>query len=125
MVTLLLSWILGGLAFRSVGRTHEMLKPKNLLNRPPALRRPLIPRLEAIGFWVILCAALLLGWQRSGWIGLILRPFEIFVAALLLDWLIRRFPMRLQWSILLNPFVHLYVLPYCFLIFAIGVSLVG
>jgi hypothetical protein len=39
--------------------------------------------------------------------------------------LIERFPMRLQWSALLNPFVHLYVLPYLFLVFAVTVSLVG
>jgi len=125
MITLFLSWIVGGLALRAVARTHEMLKPENLTNRPRAFRSPLIPRLEAIGFWVILLAALLLGWQRSGWVGLILRPFEIYVASLVLDWLIGRLPRKAQWTIFLNPFAHLYVLPYCFLVFAVSAFFVS
>jgi hypothetical protein len=124
MVMLFLSWIIGGLALRAVARTHEMLKPENLTNRPPAFRSPLIPRLEAVGFWVILISSMLLGWHSSGWLGLILRPFEIYVASLVLDWLISRLPRRTQWSILLNPFGHLYFLPYCFLIFAVAAFLV-
>jgi len=122
---LFLSWIIGGLALRAVARTHEMLKPENLTNRPQAFRSPLIPRLEAIGFWVILLSALPLGWHSSGWLGVILRPFEIYVASLVLDWLIGRLPRKTQWSIFLNPFGHLYLLPYCFLVFAVTAFLVS
>gem|GEM_PF-6554518 len=125
MVMLFLSWIIGGLALRAVARTHEMLKPENLTNRPQAFRSPLIPRLEAIGFWVILLSALPLGWHSSGWLGVILRPFEIYVASLVLDWLIGRLPRKTQWSIFLNPFGHLYLLPYCFLVFAVTAFLVS
>ena len=119
MVTLLFSWILGGLALRAVARTHEMLKPENRLNQPAAFRGPLIPRLEAIGFWFVFLSALLLGWHRSGWIGVILQPIEIYVASLVFDWLIGRLPKRIQWSMFLNPFAHLYVSPYCFFILAV------
>ena len=125
MITLLLSWVIGGLALRAVARTHEMLKPENLTNRPLAFRSPLIPRLEAIGLWVILISALLLGWHSSRWIGLILRPFEIYVASLVFDWLISHLPRKVQWSIFLNPFGHLYLLPYCFLVFVFVAFLVS
>ena len=124
MAILLLSWILGGLALRAVARTHEMLRPENLVNRPLGFRGPLIPRLEAVGFWVVLLSALLLGWHSSGWFGLILWPFEIYVASLVLDWVIGRLPRRTQWSLFLNPFAHFYLLPYCFLIFAVTAFLV-
>jgi hypothetical protein len=123
MVMLFSSWIIGGLARRAVARTHEMLKPENLTNRPRSFRGPLVPLLAAIGFWVILVSAMLLGWRSSGWFGLILRPFVICVSSLVLDWLISRLPRGAQWSIFLNPFGHLYFLPYCFLIFAVAAFL--
>jgi hypothetical protein len=114
---MLFSVICGGLALRSVARTHEWLKPQHFTNRPLFLHRvPAAPVLVTIGFWITLSSAALLGWRYSGWPGIVIRPFLVALASLLLDFAIERtLPPRLRYTFPLSPIVHLFIFPYVFL----------
>ena len=120
---IIFSLICGGLALRAVARTHTMLKPENSTNRPLLLHRRSVPTLVMVGFWITFASAAVLGWRYSGWSGVLLRPVEITFASLLLDFTIERvFPLRMRYSLLLNPFAHFFVVPY---IFAVGTVLIS
>ena len=118
ITNILFSLTFGGLALRSVARTHEWLKPEHFTNRPLFLHRSAsAPILVTIGFWITLGSAALLGWHYSGWSGIILRPLIVTLASLLLDFAIERvLPLRLRYRFPLNPIVHLFVLPYIFVV---------
>jgi hypothetical protein len=114
---LLFSLLCGSFALRSVGRVHEMLKPDNYVHRPLFLsHHPSVSIFVTFGFWATLLSAPFFGWHYSGWPGAILRPLVIFIASLLLDYLVDHvLPRSLRYSRLLNPIIHLYLLPYLFL----------
>ena len=120
-MSLLFSLVIGGLALRSVARTHEWLKPESFTNRPMFLHTSAsAPILVNIGFWVTLASAAIFGWHYSGWTGIFLRPLEITLAGLLLDFVIERtLPLHLRYRFPFNPIVHLYIFPYAFLLGAI------
>ena len=121
---IIFSLICGGLALRSVARMHEWLKPEKFMNRPLFLHRGVAaPILVTIGFWITLGSAALLGWRYSGWAGMVLRPLEVTLASLFLDFAIERgLPSRLRYRFPLNPVVDLYVLPYLFFLGALFIA---
>lgn len=111
-------WLCGGLAFRAVAKVHEMFKPENFTNRPLFLHKSrLTPVLVTIAFYSVLAASAILGWHHSGIFGVILCPVQVFLASILSDMVITKsLSRRLQYSLFLNPIVHLYVLPWIFIV---------
>jgi len=120
---IIFSLVFGGLAYRSVGRTHEWLKPEQLINRPQLLHRiALAPLLVSIGYWITLASSALLGWCYYGWIGIIINYVGVILSSLMLDVCIELLlPLKLRYRWPLNPIVHLFVLPYVYLVGAIFV----
>lgn len=118
MLHYVFTWLCGGMAFRAVARTHEMLKPENFTNRPLFLHKSrAVPVFVTIAFYGVLAASVLLGWHHSGIFGIVLCPFQVFLASILLDVTIAKgFSPRLQYSFFLNPIAHLYVLPWIFIV---------
>lgn len=112
------TWLCGGMAFRAAMRSYGMLRPENFMNRPPFLiNNHIVPVLITIAIPGLLVASALLGWHHSGIFGIVLNPFQVFLASILLDKVITRgLSRRLQYSFPLNPIVHLYVVPWIFIV---------
>lgn len=112
------TWLCGGMAFCAVARTHEMLKPENFTNRPLFLHKSRIaPVLVIIALLGILAASALLGWHHLSLLGTVLYPFLVFLAGSILNVAITKgLSRRLQYSFFFNPIVHLYVLPWIFIV---------
>lgn len=125
MLHYVFTWLCGGLAFRAVAKVHEMLKPENFTNRPLFLHKSrLVPVLATIAFYGVLAASAILGWHHSGIFGIILCPVQVFLASILLDTTITKaLSRRLQYSFFLNPIVHLYVLPWIFIVGVVIITL--
>lgn len=118
MISYVLTCLCGALALRSVVTTFGWLRPESVIDRPLIFhgKTSFFLRFSTVGFLVILGSALFVGWRFSRWSGLLLTPVEIFFGSQVLDFLIARlFSPRLQFSMLLSPIGHLYVLPYLFL----------
>lgn len=122
---LVLSVIVGSLAFRSVARTNEWLKPENFTNRPLLLHKSrTAPILVTIGYWLTRATSLLLGWHFYQWIGLVLMPVSVYIISLIIDVIVELIvPLRIRYSFLLNPIVHLYILPYAYVILCLIIIL--
>ncbi|HHT9130037.1 MAG TPA: hypothetical protein ACFYEC_04135, partial [Candidatus Brocadiaceae bacterium] len=117
MLHYVFTWLCGGMAFRAVALTHKMLKPENFMNRPLFLHKNrVVPILVTIAFYGVLAASALLGWHHSGIFGVVLRPVQVFLASIALDLCFKCFSRRLQYSFFLNPIVHLYMLPWIFIV---------
>ncbi len=112
------TWLCGGMAFRAVARTHEMLKPEDFISRPQFLNESRIaPVLVTVAFFGVLAASALSGWHHSSIVGVVLHPVQVFCASSLLDMAITKgLPLRLQYSFFFNPIVHLYVLPWIYIV---------
>jgi hypothetical protein len=105
--------ICGGLILRGIGRVNYWLD-HDYINRPQFLNRN--PNLAT--FLVILAnittypSAILLGWKYSGWIVALITAFAVFIAQIVVLFLIDRcLPPRISYRFPLNPIVHLFVLP--------------
>jgi len=118
-------WLCGGMAFCAVARTHEMLKPENFINQSLFLKKSrMAPVLVATGFLGILAASALFGWHHMSLLGTVLYPFQVFIAGTILNVAITKgLSRRRQHSFFLNPIIHLFVLPWVFIVRVVVVVL--
>ena len=112
------TWLCGSVAFCAVARTHEMLKPENFANQSLFLKKSrMAPVLVTIALLGILAASALLGWHHMSILGTVLYPFQVFIVGAILNVAITKgLSRRIQHSFFLNPIIHLFVLPWVFIV---------
>lgn len=112
--------IVGGLSFRAVARSNQMMA-MDYSNRPLLLtKNKSIPLLITCGFLITLSSTALIGFYRTGTLGILFAFVYVFFGSMLLDVMINKFFKRIQYLFVFNPIIHLFILPYIFFLGTLG-----